>query len=103
MVKGKNIMSKLPHTKIMVVLLFALLFILLVPFVRAEDPSREDQYYRDIAKQHFDLAVTQFDNKDVFAACSNLRISKSYARHIDDNIVNDHLTLLLAKMCSGDS
>ena len=97
-------MSKLPHTKLVVaLLLFVLLLLLLVPFVRAEDPPKEDQYYRDMAKQHFDLAAEQFDNKDVFAACSNLRISKSYARHINDNIINDHLTLLLAKMCSGDS
>ena len=104
MVKGENIMSKLPHTKIVIaLLLFALLCILQVPFVRAEDPPRESTYYRDLTKQHFDLAVTQFDNKDMFAACSNLRISKGYARHVNDNIVNDHLTLLLAKMCSGDS
>ena len=97
-------MSKLPHTKLVVaLLLFVLLLLLLIPFVRAEAPPKEDQYYRDMAKQHFDLAAVQFDNKDVFAACSNLRISKSYARHINDNIINDHLTLLLAKMCSGDS
>ena len=82
---------------------FMVLVLLAIPFVQAEAPPKEDQYYRDMAKQHFDLAVTQFDNKDVFAACSNLRISKSYARHINDNIVNDHLTLLLDKMCRGDS
>ena len=79
-------------------------FVLLtVSSVCAQDLIQQDEYYRDLAKQHFDLAVTQFDNKDVFAACNNLRISKSHARHINDNIVNDHLTLLLAKMCSGDS
>jgi len=79
-------------------------FVLLtVSSVCAQDLIQQDEYYRDLAKQHFDLAVMQFDNKDVFAACNNLRISKSYARHINDNIVNDHLTLLLAKMCSGDS
>ena len=79
-------------------------FVLLtVSSVCAQDLIQQDEYYRDLAKQHFDLAVVQFDNKDLFAACNNLRISKSYARHINDNIVNDHLTLLLAKMCSGDS
>ena len=81
----------------------AFFILIATTLVRAEDPPKEEQYYRTMAKQHFDLAAIQFDNKDVFAACSNLRISKSYARHIDDNIINDHLTLLLAKMCSGDS
>jgi hypothetical protein len=79
-------------------------FVLLtVSSVCAQDLIQQDEYHRELAKQHFDLAVVQFDDKDVFAACNNLRISKSYARHINDNIVNDHLTLLLAKMCSGDS
>jgi hypothetical protein len=79
-------------------------FVLLtVSSVCAQDLIQQDEYYRDLAKTHFDLAVVQFEHKDVFGACSNLRISKSYARHINDNIVNDHLTLLLAKMCSGDS
>ena len=97
-------MPKGTNRKIVIFLLLCtLLLILAIPFVRAEAPPKEDQYYRDMAKQHFDLAAVQFDNKDVFAACSNLRISKSYARHINDNIINDHLTLLLAKMCSGDS
>ena len=97
-------MPKGTNRKIVILLLlFTLLLILAIPFVRAEAPPKEDQYYRDMAKQHFDLAAVQFDDKDVFAACSNLRISKSYARHINDKIINDHLTLLLAKMCSGDS
>ena len=96
-IKGTN------RKVVILLLLFALLLVLAIPFVRAEDPPKEDQYYRNMAKQHFDLAAVQFDNKDVFAACTNLRISKRYARHINDNIVNDHLTLLLAKMCSGDS
>ena len=94
-------MSKLPHTKIVVaLLLFALLLLLAVPFVRAEDPPKESQYYRDLTKQHFDLAVMQFDHKDVFGACSNLRISKGYARHANDKIVYEHIILLLDKMCS---
>lgn len=97
-------MSKIPHTKLVVaLLLFVLLLLLMIPFVRAEDPPKENQCYRDLTKQHFDLAVTQFDQKEVFAACSNLRISKSYARHINDKIVYEHITLLLDKMCSGDS
>lgn len=82
---------------------FMVLVLLAIPFVRAEAPPKEDQYYRDMAKQHFDLAVAQFDNKDLFAACSNLRVSRSYARHINDTIAYDHLTLLLDKMCRGDS
>jgi len=81
----------------------AFLILIVSTLVYAENPPKEEQYYRTMAKQHFDLAAIQFDNKDVFAACSNLRISKNYARHINDNIINDHLTLLLAKMCSGDS
>ena len=71
--------------------------------VRAEDPPRESQYYLDLTKQHFDLAVTQFEHKDVFGACSNLRISKSYARHANNKKVYEHITLLLDKMCSSDS
>jgi hypothetical protein len=79
-------------------------FVLLtVSSVCAQDLIQQDEYHRDLAKQHFDLAVVQFDDKDLFAACDNLRISKRYARHINDNIVNDHLTLLIAKMCSGDN
>ena len=97
-------MSKLPHTKLVVALLLFVLFLLLmIPFVRAEDPPKENQHYLDLTKQHFDLAVTQFEQKDEFAACSNLRISKSYARHANDKIVYEHITLLLDKMCSGDS
>lgn len=81
----------------------AILILIATNLVRAEDPSRESQYYRDLTKQHFDLAVIQFEHKDVFGACSNLRISKGYARHADDKIVYEHITLLLDKMCSGDS
>ena len=97
-------MSKIPHTKLVVTLLLFVLFLLLmIPFVRAEDPPKENQHYLNLTKQHFDLAVTQFDQKDVFGACSNLRISKNYARHANDKIVYEHITLLLDKMCSGDS
>ena len=81
----------------------AILILITTTLVRAEDPPRESLYYRDLTKQHFDLAVMQFEHKDVFGACSNLRISKGYARHINDKIVYEHITLVLDKMCSGDS
>jgi hypothetical protein len=81
----------------------AFLILIATTLVRAEDPPRESQYYLDLTKQHFDLAVTQFEHKDVFGACSNLRISKSYARHANNKKVYEHITLLLDKMCSGDS
>ena len=98
------IMSKVPNTKIVVVLLLlALGLILAVPFVRAEHQAKPDAFYRTLTEQHFNLAVAQFEQKDVFAACSNLRISKGYARHVDDKTIYEHITLLLDKMCSGDS
>ena len=81
----------------------AILILIATTLVRAEAPPRESLYYRDLTKQHFDLAVIQFEQKDVFGACSNLRISKGYARHANDKIVYEHITLLLDKMCSGDS
>jgi len=94
-------MPKGTNRKIVVLLLlFTLLLILAIPFVRAEDPLKESNYYRDLTKQHFDLAVIQFEHKDLFGACSNLRISKGYARHANDKIVYEHITLLLDKMCS---
>ena len=86
-----------------VVFFVAILILIATTLVRADDPPRESTYYRDLTKQHFDLAVMQFDQKDVFAACSNLRISKGYARHVNDKIIYEHITLLLDKMCSGDS
>lgn len=81
----------------------AILILIATTLVRAEAPPRESLYYRDLTKQHFDLAVVQFEQKDVFGACSNLRISKGYARHINDKIIYEHITLLLDKMCSGNS
>ena len=81
----------------------AILILIATTLVRAEAPPRESLYYRDLTKQHFDLAVIQFEQKDVFGACSNLRISKGYARHANDKIVYEHITLLLDKMCSGDN
>ena len=81
----------------------AFLILIATTLVHAEDPPRESQYYLDLTKQHFDLAVTQFEHKDVFGACSNLRISKSYARHANNKKVYEHIILLLDKMCSGDS
>ena len=97
-------MSKLPNTKIVIaLLLFALLLVLIVPFVKAEIEPKPDAFYRTITEQHFNLALTQFEQKDIFSACSNLRISKSYARHVNDKIIYEHITLVLDKMCSGDS
>ena len=77
--------------------------LLTVSSVCAQDLIQQDEYHRDLAKTHFDLAIKQFDNKDLFAACGNLRISKGYARHVNDKIIYEHITLLLDKMCSGDS
>ena len=96
-------MLKLHSNKISIPLLLFVLLLLAIPFVRAEDPPKANQHYLNLTKQHFDLAVTQFEQKDVFAACSNLRISKGYARHANDKIVYEHITLLLDKMCSRDS
>lgn len=84
-------------------LLFALLLLLAIPFLRADEAPKANEHYLNLTKQHFDLAVAQIEQKDLFAACSNLRISKSYARHANDKIVYEHITLLLDKMCSGDS
>ena len=81
----------------------AILILITTTLVRAEGPPKESLYYRDLTKQHFDLAVIQFEQKDLFGACSNLRISKGYARHINDKIIYEHITLLLDKMCSGNS
>ena len=97
-------MPKGTNRKIVILmLLFTLFLTLAIPFVRAEELPKESNYYRDLTKQHFDLAVIQFEHKDLFGACSNLRISKGYARHANDKIVYEHITLLLDKMCSGDS
>lgn len=88
------------NRKIAVMLLvFALMLALSIPFLRADEAPKTNDHYLDLTKQHFDLAVTQFEQKDVFAACSNLRISKGYARHANDKIVYEHITLLLDKMC----
>jgi hypothetical protein len=81
----------------------AILILIATTLVRAENSPKESQYYRDLTKQHFDLAVVQFEQKDAFGACSNLRISKGYARHINDKIIYEHITLLLDKMCNGNS
>ena len=79
-------------------------FVLLtISSVCAQDLIQQDEYYRDLAKQHFDLAVTQFDNKDVFGACSNLRISMGYARQLSDNKAHDHIVYLIGKKCDGSN
>jgi hypothetical protein len=79
-------------------------FVLLtVSSVCAQDLIQQDEYHRDLVKIHFDLAVVQFDNKDLFAACDNLRISKGYARQMSDNKIYDHIVYLIGKKCDGDS
>ena len=79
-------------------------FVLLtVSSVCAQDLIQQDEYYRDLAKTHFDLAVVQFEHKDVFGACSNLRISMSYARHMSDNKAHDHIVYLIGKKCDGSN
>lgn len=77
--------------------------LLTVSSVCAQDLIQQDEYHRDLAKQHFDLAVTQFDNKDVFGACSNLRISMGYARQLSDNKAHDHIVYLIGKKCDGSN
>jgi hypothetical protein len=89
--------------KYRVAVFLAILILIATTLVQAEDAPKENQYYLNLTKHHFDLAVTQFDQKDVFGACSNLRISKGHARHANNKIVYEHITLLLDKMCSGDS
>ena len=97
-------MSKLPNTKIVVaLLLFALLLVLIVPFVKAEIEPKPDAFYRTITEQHFNLALAQFEQKDVFAACSNLRISMGYARHMSDNKAHDHIVYLIDRKCDGSN
>ena len=81
----------------------AILILISITLVRAEIEPKSDAFYRTITEQHFNLALAQFEQKDIFSACSNLRISKSYARHVNDKIIYEHITLVLDKMCSGDS
>jgi hypothetical protein len=79
-------------------------FVLLtVSSVCAQDLIQQDEYYRDLAKTHFDLAVVQFEHKDVFGACSNLRISMGYARQLSDNKAYDHIVYLIGKKCDGSN
>ena len=79
-------------------------FVLLtVSSVCAQDLIQQDEYHRALVKTHFDLAVVQFDNKDLLAACSNLRISKGHARQMSDNKIYDHIVYLIGKKCDGDS
>jgi len=77
-------------------------FILLtVSSVCAQDLIQQDEYHRDLAKTHFDLAIKQFDDKDLFAACGNLRISMGHARQMSDNKAYDHIAYLIGKLCDG--
>ena len=79
-------------------------FVLLtVSSVCSQDLIQQDEYYRALAKTHFDLAVVQFDDKDLFAACSNLRISMGYARQLSDKKAYDHIVYLIGKKCDGSN
>ena len=79
-------------------------FVLLtVSSVCAQDLIQQDEYYRDLAKTHFDLAVVQFEHKDVFGACTNLRISMGYARQLSDNKAHDHIVYLIDRKCDGSN
>ena len=69
----------------------------------AQDLIQQDEYHRDLAKTHFDLAIKQFDDKDLFAACSNLRISMGHARQMSDNKAYDHTVYLIGKKCDGSN
>ena len=77
--------------------------LLTVSSVCAQDLIQQDEYYRDLAKTHFDLAVVQFDDKDLFGACSNLRISMGYARQLSDNKAHDHIVYLIDRKCDGSN
>ena len=85
----------------MVILTFVLLLISSSAY--AQDLIQQDEYHRALAKTHFDLAVVQFEHKDVFGACSNLRISMGYARHMSDNKAYDHIVYLIGKKCDGSN
>ena len=84
----------------LIIIIFTFM-LLTVSSVCAQDLIQQDEYYRDLAKTHFDLAVKQFDEKDLFAACSNLRISMGYARQLSDNKAHDHIVYLISKKCDG--
>ena len=77
--------------------------LLLVSSVCAQDLIQQDEYHRDLAKTHFDLAIKKFDDKDLFAACSNLRISMGYARQLSDNKAHDHIVYLIDRKCDGSN
>ena len=82
-------------------IIFTFILLLVSSSAYAQDLIQQDEYYRDLAKTHFDLAVVQFDEKDLFAACSNLRISMGYASQLSDNKAHDHIVYLISKKCDG--
>ena len=84
-------------------IIFTFVLLLVSSSASAQDLIQQDEYYRDLAKTHFDLAVKQFDDKDLFAACSNLRISMGYARQLSDNKAHDHIVYLISKKCDGSN
>ena len=84
-------------------IIFTFVLLLVSSSAYAQDLIQQDEYYRDLTKQHFDLAVTNFDQKDMFAACSNLRISMGYARQLSDNKAHDHIVYLIDRKCDGSN
>ena len=84
-------------------IIFTFVLLLVSSSAYAQDLIQQDEYYRDLAKTHFDLAVKQFDEKDLFAACSNLRISMGYARQLSDNKAHDHIVYLIDRKCDGSN
>ncbi len=82
-------------------IIFTFVLLLVSSSAYAQDLIQQDEHYRDLAKTHFDLAVKQFDEKDLFAACSNLRHSMGYARQLSDNKAHDHIVYLIGKLCNG--
>jgi hypothetical protein len=68
----------------------------------ALDIVQQDQYYEILAKKHFELAVKQFENKDKFSACNNLRVSSENARQIVSNTeIYDYVNKLLNESCKN--
>ena len=82
-------------------IIFTFVLLLVSSSACAQDLIQQDEYYRELAKQHFDLAIKQFDYQDMFGACSNLRISMGYARQLSDNKAHDHIVYLIDRKCVG--
>ena len=69
---------------------------------QVQDIVQQDQYYEILAKKHFELAIRQFEDKDKFSACGNLRVSSGYARQMQVNTeVLDYVNKLLTEACNN--